>query len=578
MTREEYEVKYGTPPPVSSPSSSKTPIQMTREEFETRYGKMDMEKLKRVGETSDQQIEPSLLSKIGGITKKVGGFIAKSEVELGKDIAAGATAILPKSITGQKSLEEAETIKEQTTNSLITKLHEIQAKGEDTSKWLKLLSQQTGQDIPTMNDLYPALNKTNWQVAGDILGTTVDLLSAGVYGKLASGAKTGQLLTKTPKIAPIAKTTFEAVKQGAIKGAEQGAVFGGAYGLAGGLQEDEDLGEIIKRTLIGGATGGAIGGIIGGIVGRKNIDPEELRKQAIEKYKLGLRATKEKFKDRADKIIPELLDAKEWGSRKQLIDKASKGIKLSLEEYEKMGELKGMIGTTGLLQSIDDEVAKLGKEVIDPETGNKIFRAFSINEEKVNTLRKLKADVIALDAFDKVKDNQAYQQELRELAQFYGEDLYESRKSLKTITDSKTLSQIKKVDGSIRELLNTKNPEYAKINEVYHRNSELYDILQETAKRESSGLGVKRIIQTLGTIVGVGAGIASGNISLAVGGGMAMGGLLAILNSTWWNTLRAVQKNNLAEKLIQKGATQLPNWLMAIERQGIKAVEELLSD
>ena len=273
-----------------------------------------------------------------------------------------------------------------------------------------------------------------------------------------------------------------------------------------------------------------------------------------------------------------MLDAKEWGTRKALLDKADKGIKLSMEEYQKLGELKGMISTTGLLKGIDDEITKMGKEVIDSETGEKIFRAFSVNEEKVGALRKLKADIIALDAFDKIKDNQAYQQELRELAQFYGTDLYESRKALKTINDSKTLSQVKKVDGAIRELLNTKNPEYAKINEVYHRNSELYDILQETAKRESSGLGVKRIIQTLGTVIGVGAGIASGNISLAVGGGLAMGGLIAILNSTWWNTLRAVQKNNLAEKLLEKGATQLPNWLMMVERQGIKAVEELLAD
>ena len=437
--------------------------------------------------------------------------------------------------------------------------------------------QDTGA-LTSDNEINPVLDKTTKQIIGDALGVAVDIASAGVYGKLAGGAKTGQLLTKTPKIAPIAKTAFEALKTGAIKGAEQGAIFGGAYGATGALQENEDLGEIIKRTLIGGATGGIIGGVVGGIAGRKNIDPEELKKQAVEKYKLGLRATKEKFKERADKIIPELLEEKVWGSRRKLLEKADKGIKLSLDEYEKLGELKGMISTTGLLKNIDDEIAKMGKEVIDTETGEKLFRAFSINEEKVGALRKLKADIVALDAFDKIKDNQAYQQELRELAQFYGTDLYESRKSLKTIEDSKILSQVKKVDASIRELLNTKNPEYAKINEVYHSNSELYDILQETAKRESSGLGVKRIIQTLGTIIGVGAGAASGNISLAVGGGLAMGGLIAILNSTWWNTLRAVQKNNLAEKLLEKGASQIPQWIMLIERQGIKAVEELLAD
>lgn len=528
--------------------------------------------IQNLGEMSEQQIEPSLLSKVSGIAKKVGGFIAKSEIEFGKSITGG---IIPKTKEFQEFKESQQGLVDMQTK-VLQKIKEKREKGEDFSQLIEVL-QDTGALTPD-NEINPALDKTTKQIIGEALGVVADIASAGIYGKLAKGAKTGQLLVKAPKIAPIAKTSFEAVKQGAIKGAEQGAIFGGAYGASGALQENEDLGGIIKRTLTGGATGGVIGGVIGGIANRKNIDPEELRQQAIEKYKLGLRATKEKFKERADKVIPELLDAKVWGTRKQLIDKADKGIKLSLNEYEELGKLKGMISTEGLLGKIDDEVMKLGKEVIEPETGEKIFRAFSINEEKVNTLRKLKADIVALDAFDKVKDNQAYQQELRELAQFYGADLYESRKAMKTITDSKTLSQVKKVDSAIRELLNTNNPEYAKINEVYHRNSELYDILQETVKRESSGLGVKRILQTLGTVIGVGAGVASGNISLAVGGGVAMGSLLAILNSTWWNTLRAVQKNNLAEKLIQKGASQIPNWLMMIERQGIKAVEELLAD
>ena len=560
MTPQELQAKYGTP----TISLKKKPS-IDTSALETRWGiKTEI--------PSTQELEPSLLSKVGGIAKKVGGFIAKSEVEFGKDIAG---AIIPHT----ESFKEFEKSRQGLTdmqNKVLQRVKEKREKGEDVSQLLEVL-QDTGA-LTSDNEINPTLDKTTKQIIGDALGVAVDVASAGVYGKLASGAKPGRLLTKIPQVAPIAKTAFEALKTGAIKGAGQGAIFGGAYGATGALQENEDIGETIKRTLIGGATGGVIGGVVGGIAGRKNIDPEELKKQAIEKYKLGLRATKEKFKERADKVIPELLDEKVWGSRRKLLEKADKGIKLSLDEYEKLGELKGIISTTGLFQNIDDEIAKMGKEVIDPETGEKIFRAFSVNEEKVGVLRKLKADIVALDAFDKIKDNQAYQQELRELAQFYGTDLYESRKAMKTINDSKTLSQVKKVDGAIRELLNTNNPEYSKINEVYHRNSELYDILQETAQRESSGLGVKRIIQTLGTIIGVGAGVASGNISLAVGGGLAMGGLIAILNSTWWNTLRAVQKNNLAEKLLEKGASQIPQWIMLIERQGIKAVEELLAD
>lgn len=523
------------------------------------------------------------------ILSKIGSFLISSEKKFGESIAG---AIIPQT-ESFKEVKKSEDIVRDLQDRTIQKIKEKREKGEDTTELIDVLK-STGAITPD-NEINPALDKTNKKIIGEALGVAIDIATAGTFGGIAKTAKTGKLLTKVPLIAeifgkagikatsptiikPIAKTAIQAVKQGAIKGAVQEGAFGGAFGLSGALQDNEDLGGIIKRTITSAVTGAIFGGIVGGIANRKNLDPKILREQAIEKYKLGLRATKEKFKERADKVIPELLDEKVWGTRKKLLDKASKGIKLSLDEYKELGELKGMIETTGLLSGIDDEIAKFGKNVVDPETGEKIFRAFSINKQKVYTLQSLKSDLMALDAFDKVKDNQVYQQELRELAQFYGDDLYESRKALKTITDSKTLSQVRKVDSAIRELLNKKNPEYNAINEVYHRNSELFDILTETAKRESSGLGVKRIIQTLGTLIGVGGGLATGNIPLAIGSGIGMGSMLAILNSTWWNTLRAVQKNNLAEKLLEKGATQIPIWLLILEREGIKGVDQLLND
>ena len=53
--------------------------------------------------------------------------------------------------------------------------------------------------------------------------------------------------------------------------------------------------------------------------------------------------------------------------------------------------------------------------------------------------------------------------------------------------------------------------------------------------------------------------------------------IIEIANSTWWNTMRAVQKNRLADKLLQLGLQDRTQWLRTIANQGQKAVLELLN-
>src|SRR6185436_1551410 len=114
---------------------------------------------------------------------------------------------------------------------------------------------------------------------------------------------------------------------------------------------------IMKKALTSGAISGVIGGTLSGFANMKNVSPETLKKEAVESYKRGLNATKEKYKEQADKIIPDLLDDKTWGTRKKLIKKAEQGIRLSNDEYAKLGELEGTVNTDGLLQKIDDEIS-----------------------------------------------------------------------------------------------------------------------------------------------------------------------------------------------------------------------------
>ena len=371
-----------------------------------------------------------------------------------------------------------------------------------------------------------------------------------------------------------AKTAGEAFKIGAKKFGIEGAIMGTGFGVSEAMKEDESLVGITKAGMTGGITGGIIGAVVGGLGARKQYKlpekAESLRQKAIEQYKRGLQATKEKMKEKSEKIIPELLDDKIWGTHKQLMQKAETGIALSNQEYQQLGKLKGYAEISGIQEMIDKEISKYTL------TSGRIS---DINTARVKTLEGLKLDLMAIDTFDKIKDNKVSQQALRELAQQYAGEIYETRKSQKTIMDNKTLSQIKKVDGAIRDLLNKdiRNIKYAEINRIYHLNSELGEILSETAFRNEGNRWLN-MIRSLSFGGGAVTGAVVGGAPGVVIGGLSLGILGEILNSTWWNTLRAVQKNQLAQKLEQKVGQELNQSLILLSRQGIKGVQQLLSE
>jgi len=210
-------------------------------------------------------------------------------------------------------------------------------------------------------------------------------------------------------------------------------------------------------------------------------------------------------------------------------------------------------------------------------------KPISVNTAKINQLQKMKGDIESLQLYN--KPTEAYQQDLRELAQDYGDTVYDTRKSLKTVDDSGTLSQVRKVDGAIRDVLNTNNPDYAQINKVYTLNSRLFDVLDETAKRQEA----RPLISWFNAIVGSGgataggtaggfiAGPAGSTVGSLAGGGLAVG-LTTALNSTWYNTLRAVQKANLADKLVEVGSLDAAKyWVQLLNSEGIKGVNQLLN-
>ena len=396
-----------------------------------------------------------------------------------------------------------------------------------------------------------------------------------------SALQTAALFAPGPKIGKVtgAKTALGAFGRGALKVAPRGAAIGAAFGAGAALEEDKGFKDIAKRTGIGAFTGGLFSAVFGGLAARKKFlapaQAAKIKEKAIAQYKKGLQATKEKYKEKSEKIIPDLLDQKVWGTKKKLLQKANKNVALSLKEYEKLGELKGMVSVEGIIEKIDDEIIQKTLP-----SG----RILSVHTGRVKALKDLRLDVLAMDAFDGVKDKLAYQEQLRGLAAAYGDELYQTRKAMKTITDSKTLSQVKKVDGAIRALLNTKNPEYAKINKVYHLNSELADILIETATRKEGHKVVSLlngILGSTGFAGGLIAGAKGGAVGSVVGGitaGVTLPAIATLLNSTVWNTLRAVQKAKVADKLIKLSTTELPRIINILSAGGTKTVLEFIGD
>ncbi len=624
--------------------------------------------------------------KAANVAKKVGGFLIQSEKNFGQDIG---DAIYAPFAANQIQDEALQNVQQMT--QLLNQRKALKAAGKDTTHIdaaIKSINDNHPDYMEQLGNIVPSIKKSNTQILGDAAGVATDIASFGTYGEAAKGAQTGKLLVSGPvsnavgnvlgkagigtsafeKTIPTATSKLAAFGKGALEGVKQAVPIGMAYGAASSAQANDPLPTIVKKALISGSVSGVIGGTLSGVANLRNVNPNTLDQEAIASYKKGLAATKEKYKDTADQIIPDLLDQNVWGTRKQLIQKAESGIKLSSAEYEKLGELQGTADTQGLIQNIDDEIAKYSRggralaeknNVIDSaivnhlKTADQIInepdmvdqvskagglqavlddakkniidqlrhsgindaadivdnvdtaginsvddylntlkqsvaeglqpKAVSVNSSKINQLQKLKGDIEALNLYN--KPTEAYQQDLRELAQDYGNTVYETRKSIKTVDDNNTLSQVRKIDGAIRGLLNTNNPDYAKINEVYSLNSKLFDVLDETAKRKEA----RPLISWFNAIVGSGGATAGGTAGGFVGGpvgstvGSLAGGSLAVglttaLNSTWFNTLRAVQKAHLADKLTEVGSLNAAKyWVQLLNSGGVKAVNQLLN-
>lgn len=187
------------------------------------------------------------------IFKSFGKAITTSERRLGKTIASSISG----NIQGKKlRKEQDETASLQ--DATIKRIREKRARGEDVSRLLVSLSRSSSipENVPTIEDVAPDLDKTNSQILGEAAGVAVDALG---FGPIA--ARGGKIVTQIAKGSrPILAGTLRSAKQGAVTGAG----FGAAEGAALGLQNEEG---VLLPATVGALGGGVGGGVLGGIFG-----------------------------------------------------------------------------------------------------------------------------------------------------------------------------------------------------------------------------------------------------------------------------------------------------------------------
>lgn len=200
------------------------------------------------------------------VLEKVADFTGGKELGqgLGQALALGKNS---------KAIEDTQNEQNQIVSSLVKRIKEKKALGQDTSK-LEGALQDLGADMEKRgNNAEQILNPnqlTEKQIIGDALQVGTTILGAGALPG-ATKAVTG------------ATTIGKGIVQGAKTGATTGAIFGGATGVSQGLQEDKSGKDILKQGLGGAVTGliggAVVGGLTGGITG--GLKGRALRKQVL---------------------------------------------------------------------------------------------------------------------------------------------------------------------------------------------------------------------------------------------------------------------------------------------------------
>lgn len=199
------------------------------------------------------------ITKKKSVARKVGDFFTSSSQKFGQTLGTAASVVDPKT---KKLREETLASTNKMVDDYITKA-KTEPDKERAKKYLEAAQKLADtEDIDIFNR--PEYQKTAKQVLGEAVGTALETLSFGTFGKATTGLKSFQLgkagvptlikpLTRGKNILYTAKT-----------GAKYGSIYGAGFGASEAMIKDKSIGNIVQESLIGAAGGALVGGVLGG--------------------------------------------------------------------------------------------------------------------------------------------------------------------------------------------------------------------------------------------------------------------------------------------------------------------------
>lgn len=413
--------------------------------------------------------QPSLLSKVGGVVKGIGNALSSSEQALGQDVSSAIIGNTQNKNTEQQNKNLSD-IDANNIKTIIGLKNKAVANGQDPSHYDTLLKNYQMTNGSSLSEIAPSLNKSNLQVLGDSAGVLLDVLSAGSYGEAAKGAKTGELLAKTEKVAqPIVKQTLgQTLKTIGIKTAERagiGAGTGYAYDVAGNLQNGKTGVDTLKPgmgTLTGAVVPTIIGGIQAGVAISKDTAPRFINslikpKQADFSY----------GKDPGRTVS-------EMGITGNNLNDFAHNINTTKNDVgEKLGAIYSAPENAGIRIDANPEITKIDEAIKNAAKGGKenqgIVTALQNTKDAILYEHQVNADGV----IEKVGTTP------RDLSSLSPKEVFDLKKVVAEQTkftgkpsDDKTVNSVlKNIYGGLKEKLNTtlgvNNPEIIDLNQKY---------------------------------------------------------------------------------------------------------------
>lgn len=327
------------------------------------------------------------------------------------------------------------------------------------------------------------------------------------------------------------------------------------------------------------------GGVVGGATAAAPMAVPLLREAAVRQYSRVLNPTKEKTKAITQRIVPELIERREWAATlPRLLNRAQDRMRYFGQQIDDVWSQMEQQGTTAqvapILQRLDDvarehfyvqnaqgqltqlrgpaerglrELEGIGQTILDASTINPINGQAEV---PVATLRALR------QYWDEVADKSgAFTKNTRDLADWAAGRAH------------------RYAGDAVRAELAQARPDLSRLNQEFSFWNRVSDVVEQTVGRRTGQQ--KPLTRQLMRAAGIGAGTTAGaSFGGAMGGGIGavLGGagmeaLQTLISSPGWGTVTAVTKDRLANAIVQGHRGQIEFYLaQALKAAGMGAL------